>query len=39
MVKYIFKSKLPIIQRYVLNTQPKEEAQQEDESSTKIYQA
>lgn len=39
MVKYIFKSKLPTIQRYDLNTQIKGEDHQEDESSTRIYQA
>lgn len=39
MVKYIFKSKLPTIQRYYLNTQIKGEAQQKGESSTRIYQA
>lgn len=39
MVKYISKSKLPTVQRYNFNTQIKGEAQQEDESSTRIYQA
>jgi len=39
MVKYIFTSELLTIQRYDLNTQIKGEAQQENESSTRIYQA